>query len=307
MKTILVPTDFSECANNALRVATDIARKTDASVHIVHVYERPYFGNTELQVNTTANNKIVNKIKEEMEKLVAQDFAKGIKIIRHILWDIPITEIEKYDKVKNADLIVMGSHGCKGWKELFIGSNTEKIVRLSNIPVLVIKEKIEKFEMKNIVFASNFDDHVDKVFIRINKLFNLFDARIHLLKVNTQSHFEKTVHSMKRMRKFARQFHLPEATMTTYNDDSVEEGIRHFSNTIGADFIAMETHGRTGVAHLINGSITENLVNHVSTPVLSVKTSIPLKKGQSSKNYQSKFVPRNKRNEYFFENQIPAI
>ena len=75
------------------------------------------------------------------------------------------------------------------------------------------------------------------------------------------------------MRDFAKKLKLQNFTMSIFNDRSEEEGIIHFASTINADLIAMATHGRTGFAHVLVGSIAEDVVNHARRPVLTFVTS----------------------------------
>ena len=271
MKTIIVPTDFSECAKNALKAASDIARKSDAEIHLIHVYEKPVWGFAEANVDLIKNRKLHDQIEEELHKTAMLPFMKGLQVVKHIFTDLKIREALDHKKLMDADLIVMGSHGINGWREFFIGSNTEKIVRFAEPPVLVIKEWYDNFEIKNMVFASNFSSEVDTMFRKIENLASVFSAKIHLLKVITPRTFEPSYQSIDKMKDFVRKFYLTEFSINTYNDETVEDGILNFSRQTEADLIAMETHGRTGFAHLINGSITEDLVNHIPLPVLSVK------------------------------------
>lgn len=271
MKKVIVPTDFSECAKNALKVAADIARKGNAEIHLVHVYERPVWGFAEVNVDIIKNRQLHDKIEEELHQMAVLPFIKDLKVIKHIFTDLKVDRALTHHKIADADLIVMGSHGINGWREFFIGSNTEKVVRHAETPVLVVKEWFENFEIKNMVFASNFFKEADDSFLKIENLARLFVAKIHLLKVITAGNFEPSYRSINQMKDFARRLHLSDFSINTYNDDTVEDGVLNFSKAAGADLISMETHGRTGLAHLINGSITENVVNHVPLPVLSVK------------------------------------
>lgn len=271
MKKIIVPTDFSECAKNALKAAADIARKGKSEIHLVHVYERPVWGFAEANVDIIKNRQVHDKIEEELYKVADLPFMKNINVVKHIFTDVKINQALSHKKMADADLIVMGSHGASGWRGFFIGSNTEKVVRHADTPVLVIKEWYEEFEIKNMVFASNFSREADDSFMKIENLAKIFMAKIHLLKVITPGNFEPSYSSVSLMRDFARRLYLSEFSVNTYNDDTVEDGVLNFGKASGADLISMETHGRTGVAHLINGSITENVVNHVPLPVLSVK------------------------------------
>jgi hypothetical protein len=74
------------------------------------------------------------------------------------------------------------------------------------------------------------------------------------------------------MERFAKKLCLKNYTLNVFNDLSEEEGIIHFANSINADLIALATHGRTGFAHVIAGSIAEDVANHSRKPVLTYVT-----------------------------------
>lgn len=271
MKNILVPTDFSDCAIKAAKVAAYVAKKTDAMVHLIHVYERPLYHIQEPVIDSKENTRILNHIERELESMETYEFFDGIKIKSHILPDVSITEIVENERFEDADLIIMGSHGASGWKEMLIGSNTEKVVRTANCPVLTIKNLNKPFKADNIVFASTFYTEVESVFHKIKAFADIFDATIHLVKIVTRTHFETTLLSHKLMNDFAAKFKLKKFTINTFNDDDLENGIIHFAEHIDADMISLTTHGRTGIAHILNGSLAEDVVNHVNRPVLSMK------------------------------------
>lgn len=277
MKKIIIPTDFSECAKNALKTASEIAKKNQAELHLIHVYERPVYGFAEANVDIVKNRQVLNFIEGKFKKIAELDFMKNIKFKKHIVHDKKIWEVLSSKKFSDADIIIMGSHGSSGWREYFIGSNTEKVIRYAEPPVLVVKEWHDNFEIKNMVFASNFTTKDDPVFTKVQKLSEIFNSKVHLLKVITPGNFEPTHYSINRMKEFIRKYYLTDYSINIFNDHSIEEGILNFSGSVNADLISMETHGRTGMAHLINGSITEDLVNHVALPVLSVKINYETK------------------------------
>lgn len=274
MNRILVPTDFSECAGWATEVAAGIAKKTNARLYIMHIVQIPsYESNTSLDsYSDIAESLFVMKlVKKKFAELLEQPYLEGVNVIELIQFDSVYESISKQAKEQEIDLIVMGSHGSSGAKELLIGSNTEKIIRTSEIPVLSIKSRMPDFRPGNIVFASNFYGESLRNFERIRDIAQLFNATIHLLKVNTPNNFETTAYSEKLMNSFVEKAGLVSYTSNIYNDEKVEDGIHHFAERAGADLIAMETHGRTGIAHLLTGSITEGVANHSRLPVLSVK------------------------------------
>jgi nucleotide-binding universal stress UspA family protein len=154
---------------------------------------------------------------------------------------------------------------------MLIGSNTEKIVRHSEVPVLVIKNEINDFKADNFVFASDFSNEIKKPFQKLVDFANVFNANLHLVMINTPNSFKSNNVAEKIMTDFIKDFSVNKHSLHIYNDTNVEKGILNFANKIDADLIGMCTHGRTGFAHFFNGSISEDLVNHAVRPVVTFK------------------------------------
>ena len=100
---------------------------------------------------------------------------------------------------------------------------------------------------------------------------SLFNARIHLLKINTISNFETTKESSDAIRNFINNYDLGDYTLNIYNDTSVEAGIINFSSIIDADVILINTSGRKGLSYLFTGSIGKDISNHAELPVITFK------------------------------------
>ena len=273
MKRILVPTDFSKHAEYALKVAAQIAKKNDGEIFLVHMLELPTSGNDAL---STAHeipelmlfkNAAVNKL----DTIMDADYLDGVKVSKIIQFEMAFDGIVKNGKAHNADLIVMGSHGANGFQEMFIGSNTEKVVRNSEIPVLVIKRDEETFSASKFVFASDFSDEAKKPFEKAFEFAKSFGAHLHLVNINTPNNFKSTKVAQQTMTDFLTGTDMSNITTHIYNDVNVEKGILHFAKSIDADIIGMSTHGRKGLSHFFNGSISEDLVNHAKSPVITFK------------------------------------
>lgn len=263
IRTILVPYDFSECATDALRVASKLARLTGAVIDVVHLYEQMTDFHTD-------NQRLRDEIEARLDQVPALPFLKGVDLKKFMLRQLSLNEIFKNDRLMQADMVVMGSHGATGLKGI-VGSNTQRIVRQAPMPVLVIKNRIEDFEVRDMIYASNFTDQDVEKFDAFLPIVELFDPKIHLVKVNTPRSFERSDDSNKAIDRFLQRHHLKKYTASIYNDLSIEEGILNFAKGIDADLIAMATHGRTGFFHVVNGSLTEDIVNHTTYPVLSVR------------------------------------
>ena len=149
---------------------------------------------------------------------------------------------------------------------MFIGSNTEKVVRTSEVPVLVIKNEHLNFDINEFVFASDFKNDSKETYKQATEIAKAFDAKIHLLMVNTANNFTTTEKAKSRISDF-----IKGNDFTNYTDENVEKGILSFSHSINADLIGISTHGRQGIAHFLNGSISEDLVNHAKRPVITFK------------------------------------
>jgi nucleotide-binding universal stress UspA family protein len=273
MKKILVPTDFSDHAGYALQVAAQIARKNGGEIFLLHMLELPHQGSDavgsghDLPEIMLFKNAAINKL----EDLMDDDSLADLKVSEIIQFELAFDGIMNISKKNDVDLIVMGSHGASGFKEMFIGSNAEKVVRNSDIPVLIIKKEEGDFNVNKFVFASDFSDEIKNPFAKVVDFANKFDSELHLVMINTPSSFKPTHVADSIMNDFISNFKINKLTTHIYNDINVENGVLNFANQIDADLIGMSTHGRKGLAHFFNGSISEDLVNHSKKPVITFK------------------------------------
>ncbi|HLV14360.1 MAG TPA: universal stress protein [Xanthomarina sp.] len=273
MKKILVPTDFSTEAENALKVAAQLAKRYDGEIYLIHLLELPLTQIDALSQQSELPEAMffMKLAHKKFKEILAKDYLKGIKVHDIVDFNQSFTGISKIAKEKGADLIVMGSHGASGFKEMFIGSNTEKVVRTADVPVLVIKNEHKNFALHDIVFASDFKKDSKETYRQATELAKAFHAKLHLLLVNTASNFTTTTEAKARILDFIADYDYKNYTINIFNDENVEQGILNFSHIISADLIGISTHGRQGIAHFLNGSISEDLVNHANRPVITFK------------------------------------
>lgn len=273
MKRILVPTDFSEHAEYALRVAAEIAKENNSEIILLHMLELPHQAGDAIGSGHIIPEIMFFKDKAigNLEELMDADFLEGINVSEVVQFEKAFEGILAVTKKNNIDFIVMGSHGASGYQEMFIGSNTEKVVRLSEVPVLVIKNKSGDFAAQNFVFASDFSDEIKKPFKKVLEFATVFKSHLNLVMINTPNSFKPTHVAEKIMKNFIQGFNYADYSLHIYNDVNVEKGILNFANSKNADLIGMCTHGRTGFAHFFNGSISEDLVNHASKPIITFK------------------------------------
>ncbi|PCI32810.1 MAG: universal stress protein UspA [Flavobacteriaceae bacterium] len=275
MKKILVPVDFSKQAEYAAKVASQIAKKNNHEIFLLHMLDVPV-GVVDPASFGSGNNAptallFLQRAHEKFEEFKKLPFFDGLKISETVQFHKAYDGIIEESLKRDVDLIVMGSQGASGLEEILVGSNTEKVVRNSKVPVLVIKEDVDNFDIKNVVFASNFNIKNRPSFQNILNFTQEFDATIHLLKINTIQNFESTKASSDAIRNFINGHDLQNYTLNIYNDKSIEAGILNFSKLINADVILLNTHGRKGLAHLFSNRISEDLTNHSKLPVATFK------------------------------------
>ena len=275
MNRILVPIDFSEEAKKAGKVAASIAKKTNSEIILLHMFDIPA---DTIDATTGSNNQggaqniyYMKGIHREFEKFMALPFFDGLNVVEAVRFHKAFEGVIEESKDRDVDMIVMGSQGATGLKEMLVGSNTEKVVRNSHIPVLVIKQDVDDFEVNDIVFATDFGNDSKKSFQNVIDYANMFDAKLHLLFINTIYNFESTKVLNDRLKSFISGFELDNYTLNIYSDKTIEEGILNFSNEIDADIIAINTHKRSGLYQLFSNNIGKDLANHALRPVMTFK------------------------------------
>ena len=276
MKKILVPVDFSECSANALKVAATLAKKNGAEIVVLHMIglSESIIGNSPRQ-----DYEIIQYIKlveKKFEEFLDKDYLRGLNLTDSVYNYQNFSDINKLAKEHQASLIIMGSHGTSGLNEMFVGSNTEKVVRTSDVPVLVVKGEPKNFSLDHSVFVSDFSSNSIDVYKRAMSFFDKFNTKVELVYINLPA---DKFRSNKQLRKRFRDF-MEEAEegnmerlgdIIIYNDYSVEAGVFQYAETTRAPLITIPTHGRRGLAHFFSGSIGEDIVNRSDIPVLTFK------------------------------------
>jgi nucleotide-binding universal stress UspA family protein len=277
MKTILVPIDFSEHSEYALEAAAHLAKQHNARLVALHMMGLSQAVLTKDDSQEVFEAMYYMKLADKrFQEFLDRDYLEGIDVQTTVQNYKLFHELDEVASEFNADLIVMGSHGSSGLREVFVGSNTEKVVRTSEIPVLVIKSRLSKSAIKKVVFANNFSNEGISSFLKARKLISALGAEMQLVYINTPGDgFRSTQEMEERVAAFFSEAMLDNEfgidDVSYYSAYSVEEGIFTFSNKVNADLIAIPTHGRRGLAHFFSGSISEDLVNHSDLPVMTFK------------------------------------
>jgi nucleotide-binding universal stress UspA family protein len=278
MKNILVPTDFSEISDFGLHVAAQIAKKSNARIHLLNLITPPLgntFSVTGDVTKTYAHDEdvyvseLIRVNQNRMDKIADVHASDGVNINPVIKVNKWQEGIKEFMVTNHIDLVVMGTSGESSFDEYFVGNHTEQVIRISNKPVLTVRDYHTNFSLKNMVLAIDFDQKTYEAIGQINLLARLFNARLHLLHVRNSDNEDITEEEAK-LSDFADQHHLSNYTVNSIKHSDEVDGIIKFSKAHNADVIAVVTHGRSGLSKIFRGSISENLIKEARIPVLTV-------------------------------------
>ncbi len=276
MKKIIVPVDFSIYSENALQTAAFLAKQSDAEVLVVHMLE---LSNAIIsQSESYAQQETVFYLKlaeKRFNKFLQKDYLSEVKVKPIIKHFKIFSELDELAREENADLIVMGSKGTSGLKEMFIGSNTEKVIRYAHVPVLVVKDTPIVSKLEKAVFACDFSDDDVSPYLEAKTFFEKLNCSLQLVYVSTpNTKFKSTKEIEEKMIQFFNKTNedINEVSkVKVISDYSVEKGVLYYTNKSESDILAVATHGRKGISHFFEGSISEDIANHSKLPVLSFK------------------------------------
>lgn len=267
MKKILVPCDFSTPAIEAFKFAINMASKSGGSIMVVKVIDLPSMETSLGMPSYAFDVNLLKDLREDSERRyqkMVKKFGKGYAKINFSVTHGRVSPmLHSFIQEHKCDLVVMGTHGASGWGEFFVGSNTEKAVRYSKVPVFAIRKALPVKSIKHIVFPTILDLNEPHFIKQLKALQGFFGAKLHILFLNTPFNFIRD-HEMK---DYANHYQFTNFTLNIRHDRYEPDGIITFAKEIKADMLAMATHGRKGLSHFISGSITEDVVNHAECPI----------------------------------------
>jgi len=259
MKTVIVPVDFSDTSKNAAQYAAQLLTgHYGVDMILYHLYEK--------KSQADEANQNLEKFKKE---LLAKSIVK-ISVYAEQGDDL-VDELEKLARHREADLIVMGITGRSTLAQLFIGSNTLKIVEKKVCPVLIIPPGAAYKDVKNVLLTSDMQNVVDATpSVPIKKILKTFQPNLHVINVNSEHYVALTEEYQKeraRLKDMFAEFN-PEFYFLGWYD--VDEAINRFAHDKKIDFIIIVPKEHSLLDKMFRHSHTKRLAYHSDIPVLAV-------------------------------------
>jgi nucleotide-binding universal stress UspA family protein len=273
MKSILVPFDFSPYAVAALKTAYKISKKSGAEILCVTIIPTLLDWNFLSDQLKAKNAQVQEEYDEAVEFLPTYLFSilptkTPLKSIIKI--GVPSESILNVANEYSPDLIVIGAYG-KGYQDGdFIGSNLQKVIRNAHCPILAVKEALDGNHFRKLAFASNFSVNSSDSFKLVKPLVKLFRASVHLVHINTPTHFENSSETLDRMGFFMKGHEEVTFHLHVFNHRETEKGLIEFSELNQIKWVALESgHHEKNPGYQIG--TTETLIFQSDLGVLSVK------------------------------------
>lgn len=275
MKKIIVPVDFSKYSEYALETAAALAKKHNSELVVMHMLEmsESIFSATSSERNDE-NAFMMMVANKNFTAFLDKPYLEGLTVTPIIKYHKVLKEVAGVSSEIKADLIVMGSRGHSEHDGVFTGSNTEKVVRYSDTPVLVIKSKPTSVNFEHIVLATDFDEESISSAKKASKLLSQLAKKTTLLYINLPGlGFLSTDEIDEKVTEFmdASGLAKTDINLARISAHNVEDGVLSYAVRQQADAVAMITRGRKGLNHFFGGSISEDVVNHSKLPVVTFK------------------------------------
>jgi len=265
VSSILVPTDFSPCADAAWRSAIDYAARHDAVLHLWHALEWPSAeGRTH-----PAEAALLADSRDRLDHRLSEAASREVRAIQHLTWSPFAEGLTELTAGQVMEAVFMGTHGVRGLPEWMYRSRTQRAVRTASCPVIAFKQAVEK-PVRSVLFLTDLDPGALGTLDSVVQLFGDDNPTWHFLHVQLPRLFhESAIVLQDAEKRFSDRVELPH-TWHDFPALSLERAIMTVRQTADIDVVALATRGQSPWQRAFRHSLAEGLVNHLDLPVCAV-------------------------------------
>jgi len=294
LRRILVPTDFSPCAEQALAHAAFLARGYDAAIDLVHVI--PVAPGYPLAGVRAEDAEDATAIERRLREMADDEGLADVDVRTHVTRGEEGVGAAVLDAASNvdADLLVLGTHGRRGMRRLFLGSEAEEVIRGADRPVLAVRQQepsVEPSAVHRLLVPIDLSEHSTRALAHAVELARRYDAHLHLLHVvqplpdyelpgiyqsslppRTDVTDALTDSAHDELTGLTEQIDLPAGRVhSDVQHGDPASGIVDTAAEDDVDLIVLASHGRTGLERFLMGSVAEKTIRTAPCPVFIVK------------------------------------
>ncbi|MCX6290565.1 MAG: universal stress protein [Bacteroidetes bacterium] len=271
VRNILVPTDFSENANQAMDYACELASVMCAKLFLINAFHIPAI----VTVDEASLLSISNAEKDSQSKLggVKKDILKtfpGLQVETISANGFAVDEIVLSVAEKKIDLVIMGTKGASGLAEMLIGSNTAEVIEKAACPVLALPSEAKFTNVNKIVFATNYEDNDFQTLFLLTEMFKPFKPEIIILHVE-EDHNPQLESRMLEWFKGQVITNIPynKLSFNLISGKNISQSLNEFLVENEINLFAMSTKKRGFVEKLFHKSLTKKFAYHTHIPLLA--------------------------------------
>lgn len=257
MKTVIVPVDFSETSLNAYRFAAQMLANKDVTIILYNMFED---GNE------------AESSESYLKSLQQETIGKGVKKVEYVkeLGDDLIENLSRLAFQKAATLIVMGITGKSAMKQIFMGSNTLKMVDRNVCPVMIIPPDASFHEINNVAFTSDFKNVEETTpVLFIKTILDMFKPNLHIVNVDSKHYISLTEEYQQERDKMISMFADYNLEFYFIGMNDFYEAINQFSYDKNIDVIVTVPRYHSFLSTVFKSTHTKKLVYHSSVPILA--------------------------------------
>jgi nucleotide-binding universal stress UspA family protein len=269
ISNIVIPTDFSDAANQAMQYALLLAKKLNASVHILHVNQVAMVDATMPAETYQMFIKEIEDHTHEQLLKVEEQFLKnaGVSYKTYSNYGFVADEICDFAVKQEADLIILGTTGASAAAEIFFGSNAASVVSKTKVPVMVIPTGIVYKELTHIAYATDYNEPEFPSMLRLTYFAELFDCGLDIVHVKSESdrYFNAENNFFKKNKA---QFSYPKMFFVELEKGEIVPTINQYVADKNVDLLVMAKHNRSFFDRLFHSSLSKKMAIHSHIPLL---------------------------------------
>ena len=273
MKKILVPIDFTDNSDVAFNFAIEVSKKHDCEIILLHIIYFPAMTNLSFEVAGSKGKDLMLKslkkeAKERLMEVVEKRRLTNLKIRYEVKDGDILEEIISFAKGKRIDLMVLGIEQSLELRNHLFGALSDRIIHSIDCPVLVLKQPTKLSSIKKLLVANDLAGKPTILSGQVQKLKEVFNAKIHIVKVNTPQDFTSEVVLDQRLAEYRKQKPLTDVTFGIFSHYNVAEGVLHFAGKSGANMIVIGGKRKSFLRRLVIGEdLAEEVIDHSNLPV----------------------------------------
>lgn len=273
MKTIVVPIDFSEYSLDGLKLGVDLAHKFQANIELVYVQNRqPSFAKMSAEAERKEAEENFRKLEADYQ--VYQGDRMAIKSMVKV--GSVYREIVAQAKSHRDAVIVTSTHGASGFEELFIGSNTLRVLAAAECPVYTIRHGVQPENFGNIVFPLDTTYESRQKAPYVAKIAEAYGAKVHVLSILDSPNDEarqKLTRYREQMENFFKEKDLSVQT-ASLDDMDLVDGTLAYTQALPQALIAVSSQNRRSLPIFMIGGKSQRLLSKASVPVVVIPPTV---------------------------------